>query len=71
MIENYSRVRLISDKYQDDGASVGAVGYVVEVFENGDYEVEFSKLDGTTYAQITAHREDLAVVDSPATAVAA
>ena len=43
----YSRVRIASDRYASEGAPRGAVGYVVELYDNG-YEVEVSDVNGTT-----------------------
>jgi hypothetical protein len=57
--EIYSRVILINDRYADEGVRRGAIGYVIEVYPDGIYEVEFSKPDGTTYAQIVADGNDL------------
>lgn len=62
--QNYTRVRLLTDKYASEGAPRGALGYIIEVYDDGGYEVEFSHADGTTYAQIVARKEDLAV-DEP------
>ena len=59
MLENYTRVRLETDKYQEEGASQGDLGYVIEVYPGGNYEVEFSRPDGTTFAQITAKESDI------------
>lgn len=59
MLENYTRVRLETDSYQAEGASRGDLGYVIEVYPGGNYEVEFSRPDGTTFAQITAKETDI------------
>ncbi len=59
MLENYSRVRLLTDKYQSEGASCFDVGYIIEVYPDNKYEVEFSGLDGITTAQIVADENDL------------
>jgi len=66
MLENYSRVRLMSDKFRSQGAAVFEVGYVIEVYPNGDYEVEFSRADGVTTAQIVVREEDLQLAESVA-----
>ena len=39
MIVNYSRVRLLTNKYE--GVRAGDLGYVIEVYRDA-YEVEFS-----------------------------
>jgi len=59
MLENYSRVRLLTDKYQFEGASCFEVGYIIEVYPDNRYEVEFSASDGITTAQIVASEEEL------------
>ena len=59
MLENYSRVRLLTDKYQFEGASCFEVGYIIEVYPDNRYEVEFSASDGITTAQIVADGKEL------------
>ena len=64
MLPQYSRVRLVDDKYVKDGASEGALGYVIEVYEDGSYEVEFSDPErGCTFAQLVVFPDD--VIESP------
>lgn len=62
MIPNYSRVRLITDKYRDNGAFNGMIGYVIETYYDGKYEVEFSDSEGISLAQIVVDEEDLTIV---------
>lgn len=57
--DKYTRVRLETDRYQAKGVSRGDLGYVIEVFPGGNYEIEFSRPDGTTFAQITAKETDI------------
>jgi hypothetical protein len=59
MLENYIRVRLKTNKYQLEGASAGDLGYIIEVYPDGGYEVEFSDENGTTFAQIVAREDEL------------
>jgi Domain of unknown function (DUF4926) len=54
MIPCFSRVMVLTDKYGDRGVPCGARGYVIEVYDNGEYEVEFSGADGVNYASIVA-----------------
>ncbi len=64
MLPEYSRVRLITDKYAKDGVPEGTVGYVIEVYDDGNYEVEFSRSEtGSTFAQLVIAHED--VIESP------
>ncbi len=59
MLENYARVRLQTNKYQTEGVSIGDLGYVIEVYPDGGYEVEFSDESGITFAQIVAQEGEL------------
>jgi hypothetical protein len=50
---------LTTDKYADASqVKFGDVGYIIEVHYDA-YEVEFSRADGTTVAQITAQESDV------------
>jgi hypothetical protein len=63
-MREYTRVRLLSNKYIQEGARQGMLGYVIEVYKDGNYEVEFSDPDtGLSLAQIVVAPED--VVESP------
>lgn len=64
MIANYSRVRLLTDKYLTEGAHTGDLGYVIETYPDGAYEVEFSDSSGISFAQIVANEEELCL-DEP------
>jgi hypothetical protein len=60
-LPNYTRVRLTTDAYAVKGASRGAIGYIIELYHDGAYEVEFSDASGITVAQIVVRHEDLVV----------
>jgi hypothetical protein len=49
-LEPYSLVKLLTDRYQDRGVTAGAIGTILEVYEDETYEIEFSRDDGTTIA---------------------
>jgi Domain of unknown function (DUF4926) len=49
-LEPYSAVELLTDHYHDRGVSVGAIGTILEVYNQEAYEIEFSRPDGTTIA---------------------
>ena len=61
-IENYSRVRLLVDHYQ--GVTAGAIGYIIEVYDDGAYEVEFSNSNGITEAQVVVQENEIQI-DEP------
>jgi hypothetical protein len=49
---NYSRVKLLANQYSGEGVDAGALGYIIEVYPDGKYEVEFSDSAGKTIAQL-------------------
>ena len=59
MIDNYSQVKLITNKYLSEGAHANDIGYVIEVYPDGAYEVEFSDKSGISFAQIVAQEDEL------------
>jgi hypothetical protein len=64
-IELYQRVRLITERFAStDKVTLGAIGYVIEVYSDGNCEVEFSDENGITYAQIVAKPNELKVAES-------
>lgn len=59
MLEKCSRVRLLTDNHQSEGARCFDVGYIIEIHPESKYEVEFSSPDGTATAQIVAREDEL------------
>lgn len=60
MISEYTRVSLTSDRYEKEGARQGMLGYVIEVYDGGYYEVEFSDPEtGCTVAQVVVAQDDI------------
>ncbi|HDR9837045.1 TPA: DUF4926 domain-containing protein [Burkholderia multivorans] len=51
MIRIYDRVRFIGPRGSVSSLSPGDIGYVIEDYGDGNYEVEFSNADGTTRVQ--------------------
>lgn len=62
-IVNYSKVILLTDAFRHEGVSAGAMGYVIEVYPNNKYEVEFSDGSGITVAQIVVSGHEIAVTN--------
>ncbi|MCW3099907.1 MAG: hypothetical protein JWL77_5525 [Chthonomonadaceae bacterium] len=65
-LANYTRVRLLTDRYRSQGVRFGTFGYIIEAHNNDAYEVEFSDSTGITYAQIVAHRNEIEISDPSA-----
>ncbi len=42
----FSKVKLITDKYSKDGVKKNSIGIVLEVYDTGDYEIQFLDNDG-------------------------
>jgi hypothetical protein len=59
VLELYSRVRVTTDRFLDEGVPAGAVGYIIESYDDGNYEVEVSDESGVTIAQFVASDDDL------------
>lgn len=49
-LPQFSAVRLTTDRFLDEGVGRGAIGFILDIFDNG-YDVEFSRSeDGYTIA---------------------
>ena len=60
MLAEYSRVILQTDRFSEQNALRGMVGYVIHVYPDGNYEVEFSdRSTGISIAQIVAAGTEL------------
>ena len=62
MLQKYDRVTLRTDRFASEGACLGMFGYVIELYGDGKYEVEFSDpASGLTLAQLVVNEEDIVV----------
>ena len=59
ILENYSRVRMLTDAYQSENVHIGMVGYVIETYPDNHHEIEFSNEDGITVAQIVTRGDEI------------
>ncbi|WP_329064594.1 DUF4926 domain-containing protein [Amycolatopsis sp. NBC_01480] len=59
MIEQYAKVRILTNRFHADGVRAGDTGYAIECYPKGRYEVEISKSDGVTIAQFVAEEAEL------------
>ncbi len=55
----YDRVKLLSDKFGLAKVQPGAVGCIVEDFEDGNFEVEFWDEKEVPYARIVVTKSDI------------
>jgi len=62
LVRHYSRVRLLVDKYSKEGVGIGAFGYVIEIYADNKYEVEFSDETGATVAQLVLDGPEISLV---------
>lgn len=58
-IEQYSRVKVVTSRFESEGAPIGSLGYVIECYSDGAFEVEVSNSQGVTIAQFVARDGDL------------
>ena len=57
-LDSLSLVRLVTDRYRDRGVAAGAIGVVLDVYDDA-YEVEFSREDGTTIAWFAVQPDEV------------
>jgi hypothetical protein len=57
-LPQFSPVRLVTDRYLSEGVGRGAIGFILDVYDDG-YEVEFSRPDGTTIAWFAVEPADV------------
>jgi hypothetical protein len=62
-LKPYDKVRIVSERFRDEGAPPGTIGCIIEKWEEGVYEVEVSREDGTTVAQFVAREDDLELAE--------
>lgn len=59
----YDRVRVLTARFDAEGVAPGAEGYIVDEYDDGCFEVEFSNSDGSTLALIVVSRDDVQLVE--------
>ena len=64
MLPDYCRVKLKTNRFEKEGIVSGAIGYVIENYNDGNYEVEFSNKEGVSIAQIVVPESDLDLAES-------
>lgn len=57
-LDSLSLVCLTTDRYRTERVATGALGVVLDVYDDG-YEVEFSREDGSTIAWFAVGRDDV------------
>lgn len=62
-VKPYDRVRIVTARYEGEGAPLGSVGYVIEEYDDGHVEVEVSDTNGSTVAQFVARQEDVELAE--------
>ncbi len=58
-LQQYSRVRVRTERFSNEGVRKGDLGFIIEAYPDGAYEVEFCDPQGITVAQIVATDDDL------------
>lgn len=63
-MRKYNRVKLKTDKYISEGVKCGDAGFIIEEYDDGNFEVEFSNpKNGITIALIVASPQELELVE--------
>ncbi|PWI57775.1 DUF4926 domain-containing protein [Sulfoacidibacillus thermotolerans] len=59
-MNQYDCVKLKTNRFKNEGLSEGDIGYIIEVYSDGNMEVEFSNpLTGETIAMVVAQPSEL------------
>jgi len=53
----------LTDKYQSEGVSTGAIGFIIEIYGDEAYEVEFSDKNGITIALIAIPQDEVELAE--------
>ena len=59
----YNRVRYVGPVNVQEQINPGDIGYIIEDYGDGNYEVEFSEPDGVTRALVVIDARDLEVAE--------
>ncbi|CUH96602.1 hypothetical protein P22_2692 [Propionispora sp. 2/2-37] len=59
----FQKVRLLTDKYIDEGIKIGDIGVILEDYDGENFEVEFSDNNGITIALFAIPGKELELVD--------
>lgn len=60
-IAMFDRVRYLGREIVDEKIKSGDIGYVIEIYDDGNFEVEFSNADGTTRGVVVLAEHELEV----------
>ena len=56
----YERVRIVTDRFAEENAPAGTLGYIIDEYDDGAFEIEVSNPStGETIAQFAARPEEL------------
>jgi hypothetical protein len=61
-LPQYSRVRIATDRFREDGAPLGTMGWIIEIHEDQRgpaYEVEVMDTEGHTTALVVLRADEL------------
>lgn len=59
----YQKVKLLTDKYLDEGIKKGDIGVILEDYDGENFEVEFSDDKGITIALFAFPKDELELVE--------
>lgn len=59
----YQKVKLLTDKYMKEGIKKGDVGVILEIYDENNFEVEFSDENGYTIALFAFPKEEIEAVE--------
>lgn len=58
-MKQFDKVMVLNNKYIKYGVNKGDIGFIIDILSESEYDVEFSRPDGTTYALCIINSNDL------------
>ena len=62
-MKQFQKVRLMIDKYVDEGVKKGDIGVILEVYDENNFEVDFSDRNGITILLYSFSKDELELAE--------
>lgn len=62
-MKQFQKVRLMTDKYVDEGVKKGDIGVILEVYDENNFEVDFSDRNGITILLYSFSKDELELAE--------
>ena len=62
-VKQFQKVRLLTDKFVDEGINIGDIGVILEDYDGENFEVEFSDNNGITIALFSFYKSEVELIE--------